>query len=142
MGFSNTFKVTFSESQQSFDAKFSQSNESFETAFADILIVPTLDHNRLRNRDLDDQHPISAITGLQNELNAKVDKEPGKGLSTNDFDDDYKTMLETINSDYVVHAVLDEYVAKVEAPGYGDILTQASYLNNADIVNSFNRVFN
>ena len=141
MGFSNTFKVTFSESQQSFDAKFSQSNESFETAFADILIAPTLDHNRLRNRDLDDQHPISAITGLQNALNAKVDKETGKGLSTNDFSDIYKTMLETINSDYVVHAVLDEYVAKAEAPGYGDILTQASYLNNADIVNTFNRVF-
>ena len=142
MGFSNTFKVTFSESQQSFDAKFSQSNESFETAFADVLIAPTLDHSRLRNRDLDDQHPIKAITGLQSILNTKVDKEPGKGLSTNDFDDVYKTMLETINSDYVVHAVLDDYVAKVESPGYDDILTQASYLNNADILTAFNRVFN
>lgn len=142
MAFSNTFKVTFSETHPSFAVKFSQSDESFETAFADAIIAHNSDHSQLTNRDADDQHPISAITGLQNALNAKVDKEPGKGLSTNDFSDIYKTMLETINSDYVVHAVLDEYVAKVEAPGYGDILTQASYLNNADIVNSFNRVFN
>ena len=31
------------------------------------------DHNKLINRDLDDQHPISAITGLQDALDAKQD---------------------------------------------------------------------
>ena len=30
------------------------------------------DHSALRNRDLPDQHPISAITGLQEELDAKI----------------------------------------------------------------------
>ena len=30
----------------------------------------TFDHALLRNRDLDDQHPISAITGLQEALDA------------------------------------------------------------------------
>ena len=33
------------------------------------------DHSRLTNRDADDQHPISAITGLQEELDSKLDSE-------------------------------------------------------------------
>lgn len=34
----------------------------------------TDDHNELINRDMEDQHPISAITGLQDELNSKQNK--------------------------------------------------------------------
>ena len=33
----------------------------------------TFDHNELINRDLPDQHPISAITGLQEALDSKAD---------------------------------------------------------------------
>lgn len=33
----------------------------------------TYDHDELENRDLPDQHPISAITGLQKELNKKLE---------------------------------------------------------------------
>ena len=33
------------------------------------------DHNRLTNRDLNDQHPISAITGLEDTLDTKLDSE-------------------------------------------------------------------
>lgn len=37
-------------------------------------VIYANDHNRLRNRDMDDQHPISAITGLQDALDSKVDE--------------------------------------------------------------------
>ena len=47
-------------------------------------------HNVLKNRDLPDQHPIKAITGLEKTLNDKVDKVVGKGLSTEDFTTEYK----------------------------------------------------
>ena len=40
----------------------------------------------------------------------KVDKEAGKGLSTNDFTDDYKTALETIQNDYVDQAQWSEII--------------------------------
>lgn len=35
----------------------------------------TNDHNRLTNRDLNDQHPISAISGLEKVLESKIDSE-------------------------------------------------------------------
>lgn len=54
---------------------------------------PGLDHEALANRDKADQHPISAITGLSDALAEKVDKETGKGLSTNDFTTAEKTKL-------------------------------------------------
>lgn len=39
----------------------------------DLVFVNRIngDHNLLTNRDLDDQHPISAITGLADELAAR-----------------------------------------------------------------------
>lgn len=40
---------------------------------ADLVALSTDDHNSLINRDLDDQHPISAITDLQVELDSKSD---------------------------------------------------------------------
>ena len=35
----------------------------------------TNDHNRLTNRDIEDQHPIEAITGLAEALDSKLDSE-------------------------------------------------------------------
>ena len=43
----------------------------------------TTDHSKLTNRDADDQHPISAITGLQNELN-KLQNAKNITLKNND----------------------------------------------------------
>ena len=34
-----------------------------------VVVGGTTDHRELENRDADDQHPIKAITGLQNVLN-------------------------------------------------------------------------
>lgn len=40
-----------------------------ETVFGDVAVVTSSDHTELRNRDAADQHPISSITGLADELN-------------------------------------------------------------------------
>lgn len=40
-----------------------------------LKVAASSDHNTLTNRDMDDQHPISAITGLQDALDAKVEEE-------------------------------------------------------------------
>lgn len=47
--------------------------------------VGTNDHSQLINRSAPNQHPIPAITGLEGALGGKVNAEPGKGLSTNDY---------------------------------------------------------
>ncbi len=46
---------------------------TFESGLQEITAVYKSDHNILKNRDLDNQHPISAISGLQAALNAKQD---------------------------------------------------------------------
>lgn len=60
------------------------------------------DHTKLKNRDADDQHPMSAITGLQSALyvidGGKVDKVTGKGLSTNDYNAAAKAKVDAIPS--------------------------------------------
>lgn len=57
------------------------------------MVMP---HGDLTGRDEPDQHPIDAISGLRDELNSKTDAEEGKGLSTNDFTDDYRTKLDEV----------------------------------------------
>lgn len=48
-----------------------ESNEWIEFGFAANVFNR---HDQLQNRDLDDQHPINAITGLREELNSKQDE--------------------------------------------------------------------
>ena len=43
-------------------------------AITQIVRTPPYDHDTLRHRDYPDQHPISAITGLEGALGGKVDK--------------------------------------------------------------------
>ena len=38
-----------------------------------VWVSTSKDHAQLINRDLPDQHPISAITGLQDALDSKID---------------------------------------------------------------------
>lgn len=47
---------------------------TFESGLQEVTAIYKADHAVLKNRDLDDQHPISAITGLQTALNAKQDQ--------------------------------------------------------------------
>lgn len=69
----------------------------FDTDLKEMVAFVEKDHSKLYNRDKDDQHPINAIEGLQDALDSKVDKEEGKGLSTNDFTDEDKERVEEID---------------------------------------------
>lgn len=59
----------------------------------------TYNHNLLYNRDLENQHPIKSITGLQDELNQRVLIEENKSL----IDNDLIKKIEDINLDGVIY---------------------------------------
>ena len=46
---------------------------TFESGLQEVTAIYKADHAVLKNRDLDDQHPMSAITGLIAALNSKQD---------------------------------------------------------------------
>ena len=56
------------------NAEFSIEQEQPVEASFEISAGGTKKHNELENRDIPDQHPISAITGLENALNNKQNK--------------------------------------------------------------------
>lgn len=72
------FKATFKETNFGFDAEFVNDNSEFEMEFNNINVVEvmTSDHSKLLNRDISDQHPITAITGLEDELSGKLESIP------------------------------------------------------------------
>lgn len=45
----------------------------------------TADHSALINRDIAEQHPISAISDLQNTLDGKISTEDLKAISTEEL---------------------------------------------------------
>lgn len=65
------FAVTFSENNVAFTTDMS-GDANFNADFGTITNVSVSDHNKLTNRDADNQHPIKAITGLRTELNDKM----------------------------------------------------------------------
>lgn len=60
MSDSATFNLTFDEA------------ETFETTMTQTVEVVTSDHTKLINREVNDQHPINAITNLNTELANRV----------------------------------------------------------------------
>lgn len=56
----------------SFTAEMGQSSQGFETGLQQSVRIPENDHTKLLNRDSPDQHPMSAISGLENSLGAKL----------------------------------------------------------------------
>lgn len=112
--------------------------------------VGTKDHNKLYNRDLPDQHPISAITGLQEALDDKADISdiPTK---TSDLENDIGYITGITSSDvvsalgytpynstnpngYITNSALDGYATQnwVENKGY---LTEipAEYVTDSEL---------
>lgn len=67
-----SFDLEFKDS--SFFDTYFDNMLTFETGMQEVTAIYSNDHNKLKNRDLDDQHPISAITGLQSILNSKQDE--------------------------------------------------------------------
>lgn len=49
-------------------------NVSSQTESGRVRVASAVDHNNLTGRDLSDQHPMSAITGLQEAISAASDK--------------------------------------------------------------------
>ena len=66
-----TFPVTFSERTNVPLTFTNKKNFSFDFGSSGGGYTSN-DHNKLKNRDLDDQHPMSAITGLLAALNNKL----------------------------------------------------------------------
>lgn len=106
--------VTFNETDSNFDVDFGNSNSASSTN----------DHSQLINRNKAGQHPISAITGLEETLNDKMDsselptaidtalaqaKESGEFDGTNGADGKSPYIAE--NGNWVVwDADINEYV--------------------------------
>lgn len=58
--------------------------------FEDVQQVTTSDHNKLQNRELADQHPIKAITGLTEELDDKLE---GETITNEEIDSLWKLII-------------------------------------------------
>lgn len=109
-----------------FEANFTLDPQPEIEADFSIEVGGVTEHNLLSNRDLPDQHPISAITGLQNALAGKAD------IS----DIPTKTSDLTNDSGFITNAALDGYATQnyvdTGLNGKQDKLTQAQL----DAVNS------
>lgn len=80
----------------------------FHELNADWLLEKVNDHDAELN---DHTNELNSLEGAVENLDAvKVDKEQGKGLSTNDFTDADKNKLDSIESG-----------AEVNVPGYGSV---------------------
>ena len=94
-------------------------NDTIETEF--LINVSNNDHNLLSNRDLEDQHPISAITGLQDALD-NVDASWGNISGDIDDQTDLKDALDTLKGG--ITANHDEIGRIGQTIGtYGNIVT-------------------
>ena len=81
--------VTFEQGEQTFAASFVDDAANFSAEFKEVqLLNPsggggTTDHAQLKNRGAADQHPMSAITGLEKALE---DKQPAGDYLTKETD--------------------------------------------------------
>lgn len=77
------FNVQF-EGAKNISVEFNEPN-SFGTdlGLGSVIAVGSNDHAKLKNRDAEDQHPIKAITKLQEALDAT----PNEALSNQDIEE-------------------------------------------------------
>ena len=66
----SSWNTTFTETE-GFTTDFA-ADETFGTTMTEAVEVVTSDHTKLINRNVDNQHPISAITNLNAELDNRV----------------------------------------------------------------------
>lgn len=107
---------------------------------AGAIQVMINDHNLLDNRDLDDQHPISAITGLQDALNAIPSKtsditNDGDGQSpfaTQEYVEQNGGKIDVIELNGVEQEIVDKKVSL-------DVDKQTVGLGNVDNTSDLNK---
>lgn len=70
------FAVKFYENNSSLPVKFTEMTSEFTANLGEVMVVEKeiAHHDKLFNRELPDQHPIEAITGLQETLDNKQPK--------------------------------------------------------------------
>ena len=56
----------------SFTAEMGQSSKGFDTGLKQAVRILENDHTKLLNRSSPDQHPMSAISGLEDSLGSKL----------------------------------------------------------------------
>ena len=69
-----TIDVKFQELNSEFNADFENTEQSFGAEFGQIIQVVIIDHRKLQHREDANQHPTSAITGLEKALIDKLNK--------------------------------------------------------------------
>ena len=79
--------------------------ESTELDLDLTLTGGSSEHQKLTGRNLPDQHPIEAISGLEEALHGKVDIEAGKLLTSNDFTNEYREKLDSIEKNAEVNII-------------------------------------
>lgn len=62
------FDSNFNNENNSFDSNYNDSDNNFNSNFGTSGSDKIEEHNKLKNRDLPDQHPIKSITGLEQKL--------------------------------------------------------------------------
>lgn len=65
-------QVKFSEGTEAFNGNLDEDDLSVQAEFGETQNIGTTKHNELSNRNLADQHPITAITGLEEALAEKL----------------------------------------------------------------------
>lgn len=112
------------------NVKFTLQDNSVNATFG-ISQGGTIDHTKLKNRDLPDQHPISAITNLTQILEEIVRKTNGyiyeQGVSSNAW-----TIVHNLNKLPSV-TVVDEYNRIIDC--------QVEYIDNNTVIVTFNAAF-
>ena len=64
--------VTFETDTMTIHAELEENAQPMGETFSEAVILPAeSDHEKLKNRDAADQHPIGAITDLRRELDSK-----------------------------------------------------------------------
>ena len=81
--------VTFSQEPRIIEVEMSEAPDTFAAGIEvdNTVAVGNSDHRNLTFRDADDQHPISAITGLKKTLDHKVEEDEVQTLSNQDIED-------------------------------------------------------
>lgn len=86
-------KAEFIDLQEPIFATMESTSQSFKIEGVESYSPPFSDHTKLINRDFPDQHPIDAITGLQEALDNKPDITT---LSRVAFTGDMKDLISTL----------------------------------------------
>ena len=135
------------EPQQPINASFELGDQTPIEAMLSLNVINT-DHNQLTNRDLPDQHPIDAITGLRealDESNAKIQTEKEERIAADadlqeqidniDVTDDTFVYEQGIASDvWVITHNLNKYPSITLVDSAGTVFKAKEEYNSANQV--------